>query len=612
MPCSRFFNGKSLFKQTSLNVWQDFYVPLRFIIKQLIFILRQEGMTKAWKIKENGHYEDIDRLAQELNIDPILATLLIQRGINTYQKAKAFFRPDLNDLYDPFLMNDMEKAVARLKTAIGSGEKILVYGDYDVDGTTSVAMMYSFLKKYHDRIDFYIPDRYSEGYGISLKAVDYAHSTAVTLIIALDCGIKAIEKVAYAKEKGIDFIICDHHTPDEKLPDAVAVLDPERTDSTYPFHFLSGCGVGFKLLQAYSIRNKLPFEDLMEYLDLLAVSIASDIVPLIDENRILAYFGILKLNKNPRVGLKAIIKAAGMEEKTITVDDIVFKIGPRINAAGRIESGKQAVDLLICETDEEACLHCEKISSHNQTRRNIDKIITEEALKETVAGSDRYKYSTVLFNPAWHKGVVGIVASRLIESFYRPTIILTESNGFATGSARSVSGFDLYQAISSCSELLESFGGHMYAAGLTLKIENVAKFRDKFEHVVKETITQDQMIPQIEIDTELNFRNVTSKFFRILKQFEPFGPENTNPVFFAENVADNGSARIVGSRKEHLQLNLIQEDIPFNNFKAIAFNQAHHYDKIKKVNGFDIAFTLMEDAFRGNSMLQLNVKDIRI
>jgi single-stranded-DNA-specific exonuclease len=569
-------------------------------------------MTKAWKIKENGHYEDVNRLAQELNIDNILATLLIQRGISTYPKAKAFFRPDLNDLYDPFLMNDMEKAVNRLKTAIGGGEKILVYGDYDVDGTTSVAMVYSFLKKYHDKLDFYIPDRYAEGYGVSYKAIDYAHSSSITLVIALDCGIKAVEKVAYAKEKGIDFIICDHHTPDEKLPDAVAVLDPERVDSTYPFHYLSGCGVGFKLLQAYSIRNKLPVEDLMEYLDLLAVSIASDIVPLIDENRVLAYYGILKLNKNPRVGIKAIIQAAGIEDKPITVDDIVFKIGPRINAAGRIESGKQAVDLLISEKDEEASLHCEKINSHNQTRRNIDKTITEEALKETLSGSDRYKYSTVLFNPAWHKGVVGIVASRLIESFYRPTIILTESNGFATGSARSVTGFDLYQAISNCSDLLESFGGHMYAAGLTLKIENVAKFRDKFENVVRETISQDQMIPQIEIDTELNFRDVTPKFFRVLKQFEPFGPENMNPVFFAENVADNGSARVVGSKKEHLQLNLIQEDIPFNNFKAIAFNQAHHFDKIKKVNGFDIAFTLMEDTFRGSSMLQLNVKDIRI
>ncbi|MBN1413508.1 MAG: single-stranded-DNA-specific exonuclease RecJ [Bacteroidales bacterium] len=569
-------------------------------------------MAKAWKIKENGHYEDIHRLAQELNINTILSTLLIQRGINTYVKAKAFFRPDLRDLYDPFLMNDMEKAVKRLKTAISQGEKILIYGDYDVDGTTSVAMVYSFLKKYHPRLDFYIPDRYAEGYGISYKAIDYACHSDTTLIIALDCGIKAIDKVAYAKERKIDFIICDHHTPGDKLPDAVAVLNPARFDSTYPFHYLSGCGVGFKLLQAYSILNDLPFEDLEEFLDLVAVSIASDIVPLIDENRILAYFGIQKLNKSPRFGIKAIIKVAGIEDKPISVDDIVFKIGPRINAAGRIESGKQAVDLLISEKDEEALLHCEKINSYNQTRRNIDKTITEEALKETIAGNDRYKYSTVLFNPAWHKGVVGIVASRLIESYFRPTIILTESNGFATGSARSVPGFDLYQAISNCSDLLESFGGHMYAAGLTMKIENITKFRDKFENIVKETITQDQMIPQIDIDTELNFRDVTPKFFNVLKQFEPFGPDNMNPVFFAENVADNGSARVVGTKKEHLQLNLIQEDIPFNNFKAIAFNQAHHFDKIKKVNGFDIAFTLMEDTFRGNATLQLNIKDIRI
>jgi len=569
-------------------------------------------MMKAWKIKENGHFDDVARLARELNIDTILATLLIQRGINTFDKAKAFFRPELSNLYDPFLMNDMGKAVERLRLAISNGEKILVYGDYDVDGTTSVAMMYSFLKKYHSRLDYYIPNRYAEGYGVSFKAIDYAQQHGVTLIIALDCGIKAVEKVAYANERRIDFIICDHHTPGDTLPDAVAVLNPARFDSTYPFHFLSGCGVGFKFLQAYSMVNKLPFEDLEEYLDLLAVSIASDIVPLIDENRILAYYGILKLNRKPRVGLKAIITAAGIEDKPITVDDIVFKIGPRINAAGRIESGKQAVDLLISEREDEAFLHCEKISSYNQTRRNIDKIITEEALKETLSNNDRYKYSTVLFNQAWHKGVVGIVASRLIESFYRPTIILTESNGFATGSARSVPGFDLYQAISSCSDLLESFGGHMYAAGLTMKIENVAKFRDKFENVVRDTITQDQTIPQIEIDTELNFRDVTPRFFTVLKQFEPFGPENMNPVFFAENVADNGSARVVGTKREHLQLNLIQEDIPFNNFKAIAFNQAHHFEKIKKVNGFDIAFTLMEDTFRGNSTLQLNIKDIRI
>jgi single-stranded-DNA-specific exonuclease len=569
-------------------------------------------MTKAWKIKENGHDEDINRLVKELNLDTILATLLVQRGITTFEKARAFFRPALEDLYDPFLMNDMEKAVNRLRAAILGNEKILVYGDYDVDGTTSVAMVYSFLKKHHPNLDYYIPDRYSEGYGVSFKGIDYAAQRGMTLIIALDCGIKAVEKVTHAKGKGIDFIICDHHTPDDMLPDAVAVLDPVRPDSNYPFHYLSGCGVGFKLLQAYSIRFNLPMEELNEYLDLVAVSIASDIVPLVDENRILAYHGIMKLNANPRMGLRAIINAAGIEDKPITVDDIVFKIGPRINAAGRIESGKQAVDLLISEKNEEAFLHCEKVNTHNQTRRNIDKSITEEALRETLSGRDRYKYSTVLFNPSWHKGVVGIVASRLIETFYRPTIILTESNGFATGSARSVPGFDLYKAISNCSELLESFGGHMYAAGLTMKIENVAKFRDKFESVVKETITQDQMIQQIEIDTELNFRDVTPKFFRILKQFEPFGPDNMNPVFFAENVADSGSARVVGAKGEHLQLKLIQEDLPHIDFKAIAFNQAHQYEKIKKMNSFDIAFTLMEDTFRGNSTVQLNIKDIKI
>jgi single-stranded-DNA-specific exonuclease len=567
-------------------------------------------MNRSWKIKKNGHLNEVLKLAEELSVNSVIATLLIQRGIDTPEKAKSFFCPDLHMLYDPFLMTDMEKAVERLEAGLNRNEKILVYGDYDVDGTTSVAMTYSFIRKYHHAVDYYIPDRYAEGYGISYKGIDYAISQGITLIIALDCGIKSVDKVAYAKQHNIDFIICDHHTPGETLPDASAVLNPERTDSGYPFKYLSGCGVGFKLLQAYAIHHQIPFGEISEYLDLVAVSIASDIVPLIDENRILASFGLKKLNENPRIGLKTIISISGLQEKVITADDIVFKIGPRINAAGRIESGKQAVELLICEVPEEAALLCEKINSHNQMRRNIDKSITEEALRE-IAGNNKYKFSTVLFNPSWHKGVVGIVASRLIEYQYRPTIVLTESNGLATGSARSIQGFDLYQAVTSCSDLLESYGGHMYAAGITLKKENVQKLRDRFEEVVKNSITPDLLIPQIDIDTELNFRYIAHDFFNILKQFEPFGPENMNPVFFAENVSDNGYARLVGSDEEHLQLGLIQEDFPFNVYRAIAFNQASLLQNIKKGSAFDIAYTLIENNFRGNTSIQLNVKDIK-
>lgn len=568
-------------------------------------------MNRAWKIKERGNVSDINRLAEELSVSPVISNLLVQRGISTFEQAKSFFRPALEGLYDPFLMKDMDKAVQRLEMALHNKEKMLVYGDYDVDGTTSVSMIYSFLRCHTSQVDYYIPDRYSEGYGISFKGVDYAINKGITLIIALDCGIKANDKVAYANEHSIDFIICDHHTPSDTLPEAYAILNPERHDAGYPFKYLSGCGVGFKFLQAYALQNNIPFEEIARYLDLVAVSIASDIVPLVDENRILAHHGLKKLNHSPSVGLKSIIEVAGLTDKQITIDDIVFKIGPRINAAGRIESGGQAVELLVSENTAEAALHCEKINSHNQTRRNIDKSITEEALQE-IARADKYKYSTVLFNPGWHKGVVGIVASRLIESHYRPTIILTESNGHATGSARSIPGFDLYQAISECSPLLESFGGHMYAAGITLKVENIQKFRDRFEEVVKNSISPEMLIPQVEIDAELNFNEISPKFLRILKQFEPFGPENLNPVFFAESVSDNGTARVVGTDEEHLQLGLIQEDNPFTFYRAIAFNQASHLAKIKRGASFDIAYTVFENNFRGETSIQLNVKDIKI
>ncbi len=569
-------------------------------------------MSKLWKIKENGHEKDITNLAAELNINKVLATLLVQRGIRTYEQARAFFRPGLEDLHDPFLMKDMDKAVERIDYAIAEGEKILIYGDYDVDGTTSVTLVYSFLRKYYSKIDYYIPDRYTEGYGVSYKGIEYAALNRVKLIIALDCGIKAVDKVQFAHERGIDFIICDHHNPGGELPDAAAVLDPERADCLYPYKHLSGCGVGFKLIQAYCTRHNISYDEIWEYLDLVAVSIASDIVPITGENRILAYHGLKKLNENPRTGLKAIILIAGMENKQIAVEDVVFKIGPRINAAGRIESGKQAVDLLISETREEAFLHCEKINTHNLTRRNIDKNMTDEALKEIESFGNKYKYSTLLYNPTWHKGVVGIVASRLIETYYRPTIILTESNGLASGSARSVNGFDLYKAISACSDLLENFGGHTYAAGLTLKIDNVPLLRDRFEKVVRESISPELLMPQIEIDAELNLRDINEKFFNILRQFEPFGPENMNPLFFAENVVDNGYSRIVGSGEEHLKLCLLHEDEPYTVYDGIAFNQAHHFPKIKKGLGFDIAYNLSENTFRGNTTLQLNVKDIKI
>jgi single-stranded-DNA-specific exonuclease len=568
-------------------------------------------MEKYWKIKECSNKAEIDKLAAELNIESVMTNLLVQRGITNFELAKAFFRPSLENLHDPFLMKDMDAAIDRLDAAIEKGERILIYGDYDVDGTTSVALTYSFLRKFYNNLDYYIPSRYAEGYGVSFQGIDYASEHKITLIIALDCGIKAMEKINYAKEKNIDFIICDHHTPGKVLPEAAAVLDPKRADCKYPFKDLSGCGVGFKLLQAFSIRNNIPFEELTSYFDLLAVSIASDIVPIIDENRIFTYFGLKKLQENPCTGLKAINSVAAIEDKPITVEDIVFKIGPRINAAGRMESGKQAVDLLISNNPEEAFVLCDKINVHNQTRRNIDKSITEQAVKEIEQSNARYKYSTVLYNPDWHKGVVGIVASRLIETYYRPTIVLTESNGFATGSARSVDGFDLYEAINSCSDLLESFGGHMYAAGLTLKRENVQKLRDRFEDIVRETISPEQLVPQIEIDAELNFPEITSKFYRILKQFEPFGPGNMNPVFFAENVADNGSGRRVGGSGEHLKLNLIQENNPFDDVQAIAFNLGNRFNKISGGNTFDIAFTVAENSFRGVTRLQLNIKDIK-
>lgn len=571
-----------------------------------------QRMEKNWKFKEQGEASVIDHLSQVLGIERTLAVLLVQRGVYTFEQAKAFFRPDLSNLHDPFLMKDMEKAVSRIELALQNNEKILIYGDYDVDGTTAVALVYAYLRKITCNITYYVPDRYHEGYGVSYKGIDYATVNGISLIISLDCGIKAVEKVKYAKDHNIDFIICDHHYPGDVIPDAIAVLDPKRADCLYPYKELSGCGVGFKLIQAFSLKNNRSTEELENYLDLVAVSIASDIVPITGENRVLMHFGLKRLSLSPRNGLKSVIATAGIENKEITVDEIVFKIGPRINAAGRIESGNKAVELLIAEDEEYALSLSKKIDAFNNTRKSIDTTITTEALK-IIANSPEMKgrYSTVLFNPQWHKGVIGIVASRLIETYYHPTVILTESNGFATGSARSVDGFDLYQAIDACSDLLENFGGHMFAAGITLKTENIPAFRERFEEYVASNIKKDQLMPTIEIDTQLELCEVTPRFFRILKQFQPFGPENMTPVFLTKNVVDNGCGRVVGNTGEHLKLELIQEAEPFKVYHGIGFQLAQHHNFIKKGLPFDICYSIEENEFRGNTTLQLRIRDIK-
>jgi single-stranded-DNA-specific exonuclease len=570
-------------------------------------------MEKRWVLKQQGGKEENEKLANELNIEPVLANLLVQRGVRTFDEAKAFFRPQIDDLHDPFLMKDMNLAIERIEKAIQNNENILIYGDYDVDGTTSVALVFSFLKEFYDKVGFYVPDRYSEGYGISLQGVQYAQDNEFSLVITLDCGIKANEKIDYARSNGIDFIICDHHFPGDELPNAVAVLDPKRKDCTYPFQDLSGCGVGFKLIQAYAQVNDIPFEKIMRYLDLVVVSIASDIVPIIDENRTLAHFGLIQLNENPCEGLKSIINLAGIADKSIAIEDIVFKIGPRINAAGRMESADKAVELLLSDNARQAKVVANSVDYFNDARKNIDRSMTQDALRMLATDQElREKKATVLYNSKWHKGVVGIVASRLIETYYRPTIILTSSNGLATGSARSVVGFDIYQAIEHCSDLLENFGGHMYAAGLTLQIDNVPEFTERFEKFVSENISDELLIPQVDIDGELEMSIIDSKFYRIMKQFQPFGPGNMAPVFVTKNVADNGEGRIVGLTKEHLKLSLIQENDPFKKFPAIAFQQANLYEYIQSGDFFDICYAIDENCYRGVSTLQLNIKDIKV
>lgn len=567
-------------------------------------------MEKRWSIKPQADETIINRLISELSIDKVLASLLVQRGITTFDDAKKFFRPSLTDLHDPFLMKDMDKAVSRIEQAIQNHEKILVYGDYDVDGTTAVSLVYTFFKNHYQNIDYYIPDRYTEGYGISFQGIDFAKENNFTLIIALDCGIKSIDKVDYATERNIDFIICDHHRPGNTLPKATAVLDPKRSDCAYPYDELSGCGIGFKLIQAYAQKKNIAFEELTQYFDLTAISIASDLVPITGENRTLCFFGLEQINKNPRKGIQAILELANIK-KEITINELVFTVGPRINAAGRIETGRNAVALLVSNSHDDAKTNGTNINITNTERRTLDLTITQHALSMINENSELIKRkSTVLFHPDWHKGVIGIVASRLTEKYYRPTIVLTESNGKATGSARSVKDFDVYDAIEACADLLEQFGGHKYAAGLTLKLENIAAFQQRFEEVVSATIKDHMLIPEIEIDAELELSEISPKFFRILKQFAPFGPGNHSPVFMTKRLMDKGYVRIVGNN--HLKLDIHSSTNPNLSFSSIAFSQGHHFDSVLRKKTFSACYAIEENEFNGSVSLQLNVKDMRI
>jgi single-stranded-DNA-specific exonuclease len=565
-------------------------------------------MQKRWVERELEDPETVAVLVSVLNIDEVLATLLVKRGVHNFEEARNFFRPDLRHLHDPFLMKDMEKAISRIEKAIALNEKILVYGDYDVDGTTSVALVYSFLKKYHSQIEFYIPDRYKEGYGISSQGIDYAAENNFTLIIALDCGIKSVDKIDYANSKGVDFIICDHHLPGEVIPAAVAVLDPKRPDCEYPYKELSGCGIGFKLIQAYAYKNGIPFEDIVCYLDLVVVSIASDIVPITGENRVLAWHGLKRLNSEPCMGLSALIDIAGPKDG-YTITDVVFMIGPRINAAGRIDDAKHAVSLLIADTVETAFARGQDINLKNTERKIHDSSITEQALA-MIDCDERLisQKTTVVYNEEWHKGVIGIVASRLTEKYYRPTIVLTKSNGHIAGSARSVLGFDLYEALSECSDLLLQFGGHKYAAGLTMSPENLEAFQHKFESVVSGSIPDELLIQAVHIDAVLNLKQIDGRFFRILNQFAPFGPQNMAPVFLSRNVFVQGQASLVGN--SHLKMCIRQNDSTF--FDSIGFGMGEYMDALNKGARFDVCYTIEENVFKNKRSLQLNIKAIKI
>ncbi len=583
-------------------------------------------MENRWVVKKEADIQLVEHLAKELGISPKLTNLLAQRGISSFEEAKAFFRPSLDALHDPFLMKDMDKAVDRILQAIARNEEIMVYGDYDVDGTTAVSLVYSFLKNIHKKIEFYIPDRYLEGYGISGKGIDIAYEHGVKLIIALDCGIKAIDKVSYASEKGIDFIIGDHHRPGDSIPAAVAVLDPKRNDCSYPFKELSGAGVGFKLIQAMARKLKISDKKTFESLDLLAISIAADIVPITGENRIMTYFGLKQINNAPRPGIYSILKSSGFErvaengknklvfEREITVTDLVFVVGPRINAAGRIKDATDSVRLMISNHDEYAEKLGGEINILNTTRRDLDTSITQEAIDMINASEElKSKKTTVLFKEEWHKGVIGIVASRLIEQFYKPTIVLTLADGLVTGSARSVKDFDIYDAIDSCSHLLEHFGGHTYAAGLAMKPENLDTFLKEFEAYAEAHLTQDMTIPEIEIDEDLFLSDINSRFYRILKQFAPFGPGNMSPLFVSHHLIDTGYAKAVGRNgvPRHLKFEAVHKAHSGNPLKAIAFNMGKYYEEMKRGKPFSLCYHLDENTWQGNTSLQLRVKDIR-
>ncbi|QLC67223.1 single-stranded-DNA-specific exonuclease RecJ [Flavobacterium sp. LPB0248] len=560
-----------------------------------------------WTLKPKPSEEKVKHLAQALNVEDFVATLLIQRGIETFEDAKNFFRPSLEHLHDPYLMKDMDKAVARIEQAIQKKENILVFGDYDVDGTTAVSLVSSYLKSHYPHIATYIPDRYDEGYGISYKGIDYADDNGISLIIALDCGIKSIDHIAYAKARNIDFIVCDHHRPGEFLPDAVAVLDPKREDCSYPYDELCGCGVGFKLIQALGQNRNETIEDLVPYLDLVATAIAADIVPITGENRVLAHFGLKVINSEPRPGIKALVHQ--VKKKVLDITDVVFIISPRINAAGRIKHGNHAVELLTEFNFEQAQQFASEIEQYNADRKDLDKKITKEAFQQILQNNEEERFSTVVFQEDWHKGVIGIVASRLIETYYRPTLVFTKSGDKYAASARSVKGFDVYNALDACSEHLEQFGGHMYAAGMTLKAENYQLFKDAFEKQVETTILPEMRTPEIEIDAEINFSDITPKLIRILKQFEPFGPQNMTPVFMTRDLKDTGYAKTLGAEEEHLRLFVKQYNS--DGIAAIGFGLGKKLNIAKNQNPFQLAYTIAENEWNGTISTQLMLKDIR-
>jgi single-stranded-DNA-specific exonuclease len=568
-------------------------------------------MEKRWTLLPQAEKETIQKLSYSLNnLNETLCNILINRGIDDYEKAKIFFRPNTNQLHSPFLMKNMDKAVARLQKAIRNNENILIYGDYDVDGTTSVALVYSYLSSYYKNLSYYIPNRYTEGYGISYQGIDFAEENNISLIVALDCGIKAVDKIDYANKKNIDFIICDHHLPGDTVPDAIAVLDPKQADCNYPYKELSGCGVGFKFMQAWAEEEKHEVDPLFSFIDILAVSICADIVPITGENRVLCHYGVQKLNKNPQPGFKAMLEIANNKKKELTVTDIVFTLAPRINAAGRIESGNKAVEVMLSQNPQLADEGGNYIDIQNTDRKELDKTITKEALGMIEADEAlKAQKTTVLFKNDWHKGVIGIVASRCIENYYRPTIILTESKGMAAGSARSVKGFSVYNAIEACSDLLEQFGGHKYAAGMTMPLENVPAFQKKFEEVVAGTIDHDLLIPEIEIDAELNLSDIEPRFYKVLKQFAPFGPLNMKPTFISKGVYEKGQARIVG--ENHLKLEVVAHKNDTRGIAGIAFNMGKKMEIIKSGEPFDVVYHIEENEWQGRTNLQLMVQDIK-